>query len=325
MKDSLQERCRQFIEARDMIKNTFKWENSHIIPVCANLFCARNLPPAAETLLACRDLINRNTGLFSSFRGNIRIPLACMLSMEENPEEKFQQALNLYQMLKQYFSGSDYLALAAFLLTDYDCSDEKLNRGKKLYRMMKEEHPFLTSSEDSIFAVLMAWSDQSDEGMISDMEASYRILKERFHDSDCVQTMTHILAMEEGNAAVKCGKVFELYDAIERNGGKYGKHHELATLAALAMLQATPEELAKDIMEVDGFLANQKGYGFWSLDRKTRMMHAAMIVADEYVPHDAVDRAALTGTISMVIAQQMAMCAIMASTIAASAASSSNH
>ena len=325
MKETLQARCNRFIEARDLIKDTFKWESSYLPPVCANLFCAKDLLPEAEKLRACRDLINRNTGIFSSFRGNIRIPLACMLSMEADPEGKFQQALALYQALKQYFYSSDYLALAAFLLTDYDCSDERLSRGKQIYRRMKEEHPFLTSSEDSIFAVLMAWSNQTDEAMIDDMEACYRILKERFRDSDCVQTMTHILAMEEGDAAVKCEKVFRLYDAIERNGGKYGKHHELATLAALAMLKADPEELARDMMEADHFLEAQKGYGFWGIDRKMRLMHAAMIVSDEYVPHDAIDRAALTGTISQIIAQQMAMCAVMASTAAASAAASSSH
>ena len=220
MKDSLQERCGQFIEARDMIKNTFKWENSHIIPVCANLFCARNLLPAAETLLACRDLINRNTGLFSSFRGNIRIPLACMLSMEDEPEKKFSKAQDIYEALRGYFHSSDYLALAAFLLTEYDCSEERIARGKRIYHLMKDEHPFLTSSEDSIFAVMMAWSELSDEDLITDMETCYRILKERFHDSDCVQTMTHILAMEKGAADTKCEKVFTLYDMIERNNGK---------------------------------------------------------------------------------------------------------
>ncbi len=319
MKDALQARCGRFIEIRDLIRETFKWESSYIPPVCANLFCARDIVPEAEKLRACRDLINRNTGIFSSFRGNIRIPLACMLSMEADPEGKFQQAQELYKGLKQYFFSSDYLALAAFLLTDYDCTEERLSRGKAIYRRMKDEHPFLTSSEDSIFAVLMAWSDQDDDTMINDMEACYRLLKDRFHDSDCVQTMTHILAMEKGNAVTKCDRVFTLYDTIAKHGGKYGKHYELATLAALAMLNADPDALAQDMMEADAFLAAQKGYGFWGIDAKKRLMHAAMIVSDEYVPRDAVDRAALTGTISLIIAQQMAMCAAVAASSAVAA------
>ena len=324
MRDSLQQLCDRFIMARDIIKDTFKWDSSYLPPVCANLFCAKGSSPNADRLRVCRDLINQNTGIFSSFRGYIRVPLACMLSMEDNPDEKFSKAQDIYKALRNYFSSSDYLALAAFLITEYDCSEERIARGKRIYRLMKDEHPFLTSSEDSIFAVMMAWSEQSDEELISDMEACYRLLKERFHDGNCVQTMTHILAMAKGNANVKCEKVFTLYDLIERNNGKFGKHHELATLAALAMLNAAPDALAQDMMAVDAFLAQQKGYGFWGADKKTRLMHAAMIVSDEYVPRDAVDTAALTGTVSLIIAQQMAMCAIIASTSASTAVASSN-
>lgn len=324
MRDSLRKLCDQFIEARDVIKHTFQWESSYIPPVCANLFCAKGAVPNADRLRECRDLINQNTGIFSSFRGHIRVPLACMLSMEDDPTGKFSTALDIYKRLREHFYGSDYLALAAFLLTEYDCTDERIARGKRIYRLMKEEHPFLTSSEDSIFAVMMAWSEQSDEDLISDMEACYRVLKERFRDSDCVQTMTHVLAMEKGDVDAKCEKVFALYDTILRHNGKYGKHHEMATLAALAMCSAAPDALAQDMMDADAFLSRQKGYGFWGIGRKTRLMHAAMIVSDEYMPRDAVDTAALTGTIALIIAQQMAMCAIIASTAASSAAAASN-
>ena len=324
MKDSLQALCNQFIAARDAIREAFIWESSYIPPVCANLFCAKGFSAYADKLRTCRDLIHRNTGIFSSFRGNIRVPLACMLSMEDHPEEKFSKAQDIYRELREFFSGSDYLALAAFLLTEYDCSEERISRGKRIYRLMKNEHPFLTSSEDSIFAILLAWSEQSDEALISDMEACYRLLKERFRDSDCVQTMTHILAMEQDTANAKCTRVFALYDSIERNGGKYGKHYELATLTALAMLKADPEDLARDMLEADAFLAEQKGYGFWGLDRKTRLMHAAMIVSDEYTPREAVDQAALASTLALIIAQQIAMCAVIASTSATTAAAASH-
>ena len=176
MKASLENLCGQFIEARDVIRDTFKWDSGYLPPVCANLFCAAGAVPDMDRLRACRDLINRKTGFFSSFRGYIRVPLACLLSMENQPEKKFDSARAVYQMLREQFSGSDYLALAAFLLTEYDCTEERVARGKRIYRLMKDEHPFLTSSEDSIFALMMAWSDQSDEDLISGMEDCYRVL-----------------------------------------------------------------------------------------------------------------------------------------------------
>ena len=115
-----------------------------------------------------------------------------------------------------------------------------------------------------------------------------------------------------------------LYDQIERTIGKYGRHHELATLAACAMLDEDPAAMAEDMKDVDAFLDQQKGYGFFGIDRKTRLMHAAMIVSDEYMPRGEVDTAALSGTIAMLIAQQIATCAIIASTTATTAASSSH-
>ena len=324
MRDSLQKRCEQFIEARDVIRDAFKWDSSYLPPVCANLFCAAGALPDGDRLRACREVINQKTGIFSSFRGNIRVPLACLLSMEDHPEERFDRAQNLYQKLRKQFYGSEYLALAAFLLTESDCTEDRIVRGKGLYRRMKDEHPLLTSSEDSVFALMMAWSDQPDEELIADMETCYRLLKERFHDSNCVQTMTHILAMEKEAPKVKCERVFDLYDRIEQNNAKYGKHYELATLAALAMLDAPADTVTRDMMDVDAFLKQQKGYGFFGIDRETRLMHAAMIVSDDYVPRGAVDTAALSGTIGMIMAQQMAMCAVIASTTAASAAASSH-
>ena len=322
MKESLQTLCDQFIRNRDTIKSTFRWESNYVYPVCANLFCSKGVSADAEKLRQCRELINSQTGLFSSFRGNIRIPLACMLSLEDNPQKKFGAAQGLYRALKEHFFGSDYLAMAAFLLTNYDCTPEKLARGKAIYRLMKEEHRFLTSSEDSIFAVLMAFSDKSDEALVHDMETCYRAMKGYFSDSNCVQTMSHIMAMSDENTKVVCDRAIALRDAIEKRGRKFGKHHELSILAALSTMKIEPESTAEEIVEADTFLAGQKGYGVFGFDKKTRLMHAAMIVSDEYVPHETMDQASLTGALSMIIAQQIMTCALVACTTSAAASTS---
>lgn len=36
MRSSLEKLCETFITNRDTIKNTFKWDNQYIIPVCAS-------------------------------------------------------------------------------------------------------------------------------------------------------------------------------------------------------------------------------------------------------------------------------------------------
>ena len=145
-----------------------------------------------------------------------------------------------------------------------------------------------------------------------------------FSSSNDVQSLAHVLAIADGNAEEKCNKVTALYEALRDADMKYGKYHELVALASLALLPVAKESLVEDIKAVDEFLAEQKGYGFLGMDKKTRMMHAAMIVSGAYAKSEETNVAAMVGTLAMVAAQQAAMCAILASTAAASSAASGN-
>ena len=329
MKTELQNLCGSFITNRDTVHTAFKWDSSNIYPVCANLFCAYGKEADGEELKRCKKIIESQTGVFSNFRGNIRPALASMLALSDRPEEKMSQALENYSLLKQEFWGSEYLALVAFLLTDLaDRSriEEKSTRGKVIYKRMQKEHPFLTSSEDSVFAVLMAFSDKSDDELIDDMEACYKALKERFSfSSNELQTVSHILALSDGRPDEKAGRVIDLYNALLDAGVKYGKYYELSTLAALSVTDAGIADLVQDIQEASEFLKGQKGYGgLFGIDAKTRAMHAALLVSDLYTDRDQVNTATMTTTLMQIIAQEMAMCAITAS-VAASSATSSSH
>ncbi len=327
MKADLQKLCDLFIANRDIAKETFRWDNSAVYPLCANIFCARGLKADAEKLRQCKEIIKNQTGVLSNFRGSLRPALAAMLAAGERPEEKMSRALENYRILKQDFWGSEYLALAAFLLTDIADTyqvEEKAGRGKALYQRMKKEHPFLTSSEDSVFAVMLAFSEKTDDELIGDMEACYQSLKAKFAIGDSLQTASHVLAMTGGAPAEKAERVISLFEALRSAGVKYGRYYELSTLAALAVMDVDLPTVTAEICDADEFLSHQKGYGFFGPGKAGRAMHAAMIVSDQYARRDQVDTAAMTGTLAMIIAQQMAFIAVMASTSAASAAASSH-
>ncbi len=327
MKAELQALCDQFIVNRDTAKAAFKWDSDMVHPLCANIFCAKGITADLEALQRCKEIINSQTGILSNFRGSLRPALAAMLAASDRPEEKMSQALENYRILKQDFWGSEYLALAAFLLTDIAPAaevEEKARRGKEIYQRMKKEHPFLTSSEDSVFAVMMAFSEKTDDALIEDMEACYQGLKDRFSIGDSVQTASHVLAMAGGAPAEKTERVIRLYEDIRNAGVKYGKHYELSTLAALAAMNVDLPGTVAEICEVDEFLSKQNGYGFFGPGKGMRAMHAAMIVSDQYARRDQVDTAAMAGTLALIIAQQMATIAAMAGASASAAASSSH-
>ena len=328
MKPELQSLCERFVSNRQAVHDAFKWDSDYIHPVCANLFCVYGKAADTEQLKACKKIIEDQTGIFSNFRGNIRPALASMLALSDQPEERMSQALEYYKLLKEEFWGSEYLALVSFLLTnlaDKSQVEEKASRGKVIYKRMQKEHPFLTSSEDSVFAVLMAFSDKTDDDLIADMEACYQALKARFSIGNKLQTVSHILALADGAPEEKAGRVIDLYNALREAGVKYGKYHELSTLAALSVTGESIASLADDIQQVDGFLKEQKGYGgLFGLDAKTRAMHAALLVSDLYANQEQTNTAAMTSTLMQIIAQEMAICAITASSATASAAAGSH-
>ena len=251
MNESLQALVARFIEDRDAIRAAFKLENDYIYPVCAQIFLAADRPVERERVEACKALVKSTTGVFSNFRGNIKLPLL--------------------------------LALAALLLSDTVSEDgfPALGaRGRDLFKRMRKEHPFLTGREDSVFALLLAQSDRSDDELIEDMERCYDLLREHFPGGDGLQTASHVLALSTEDPTDKAFRVVSLYNAIEAAGGKYGKTRQLPILAALTLGQRFAEDLARDILELDGFLATQKGYkGVFGMDKRTRIMHAAMLLS----------------------------------------------
>lgn len=326
MKPSLNAICESFINSRDTIKNDFMWDNGYIIHVCAATLTAKGIEADSEKMAACKKLVNDRTGIFSNFRGNVKLPVITYLAASENPEEKLELSKKIYEVLKSYFYGNEYLAYVSLVLTDMidlDRAGEIAARGKRIYDLMKSKHPFLTGGEDSIFAVLLAFSEKSDEQLIENMERVYTILNRKF-ESNAAQSVSHVLSLTDGDADAKCRRVEFLWDSLKNAGRKYSKYYEVAALAAFALNEFDLSEAVDDILEVDKFLEQQKGYGVFSIDKGTRLMHAVMLVSADYTGCTASSTAAVATTLAMVAAQQAAMCAVIASSAAATAAANSN-
>lgn len=330
MRESLSALCKEFIENRDIVKSVFSWDNSYVYPVCAAVFMDKRKKADAETLEKSKAILKKHTGVFSNFRNTVRPAMVSMMAVEEDPEKKLQKALQIYEELKEYFWGSEYLPVAAMMLADMvepENYKEVAARTRHIYMLMKDEHPFLTSSEDSVLAALLALTKKSDEEIVAETESCYQNLKNEFFSGNAVQSLSHVLALCDGAAEVKCQKVMELFGILKENGRKYGTSYELATLGVLAMLPANLKTIAEDVLAVDEFLAEQKGYGILGPGKAQRLMHAAMIVTSDYMAQEnngLMNSAALGSVVSLVVAQQAAMCAAIAASSAAAASNAGN-
>lgn len=320
MNAALQKICEQFIVNRDTIKNTLRLGSAYVYPQCANLFCSRNMQADEEQLRACQQILKERTGAFSSFRGVMQLPAICLLAMEQNPELKMEQAIQAYETARQQFSFSNQLALAVFFMPSDINMNQTAARAKELHRRMKKDHPFLTSAEDSVVAMMMACVPRTDDQLLEDLESCYQLLKERFGASNHVQTAAQVLALAAGDPCQKTQHFLDLYDAIGQFGGKYGKYSELAPLAALSLMSENVRQTASEIMDADAFLDKQKGYGFWGMGKKMRLMHAAMLVSDLYVLNNTASAQTQDTVTIMMIAQCLATSSIIIASNAAIAA-----
>ena len=310
MKPELEKLCQEYISNRDAVKEAFKWDNSALHTLCANLFCARKTSADTERLKECRKIIKDNTGFRSKFRSKkVRSVLASMLSLEEKPEDRMALANDYFRLLRRQFRGTEYLVLTAFLLADLAdqaLTEATISRGKEIYARINRQHRFLTNKTDSVFAMLMAFSGKSADELTAETETCYTALKKRFGGSGA-QTSAQVRSMAEGVPEEKEQRVEDLFDALREAEVKYGRSDELAPLAALSLADTPLPVLTEEIKEVDEFLKTRKGFeGTKESEQAQRAMYAVMIVSDQYAGTDQVNITVMTNTIDMLISQQQA-------------------
>lgn len=328
MKESLTWRCKLFIENREIIKETLVWQSSYLYPLCSSFLTSQEERADQEKLIQCKRILNERTEFFSNFRGISKMAVITMLSMQENPEETMDQLLGVYQKLKELFFPSEYLTIAAMSIVQIADPNQYqmiVQRTRSIYDNMKQNHPFLTSSEDSGFAALLALSDLNEEYAIQEMECCYKWLKPEFFSKNSVQSLSHILTLGQGSSEYKCKRALKLFHILKSRGYKYGTGYELATLGVLAMIDGDLQEFAEDMIEVDEFLRTQSGFGtFFGVGSKQRLMYAGIITMCDSISNiSTMHSSALSRIMSLIIAQQAALCASAASIAAANANSNS--
>lgn len=316
-------RCKNLIKNKETMKSAFAWEDGLTHLACAGIFINKEQTANEEMLLQCKDILKRNTGIFSNFKSTAKPMIVAMLAANENPQLLMERGLKVYDLLKEEFMSSVYLPIAAMIIAQY--ADEAryaelAQRTRRIYKQMRADHPFLTSGEDSTFCALMALLDKPDEVLLGDAEECYKTLKSNFFSSNAVQSLSHVLAMCDGEPKIKCQRTMELFQKLKDAGHKYGTSYELPTLGVLAMADGNQDEIAAEMAEIDQWLSEQKGFGFFSsISAKQRRMYAGMIAQQDYINDKMMQSAAVNGVISLIVAQQAAMCAAITASAAATA------
>lgn len=328
MNDQMLRNCTLLIDSRDRIKTVFGWDGGLLHLACAGIYVSKEKEVNVSVLQDCKELLNRKVGLFSNFRSTARSPIASMLAISENSERTLDNGLIVYHLLKQEFWSSTYLPLTAMVISQiaepyqYEAITA---RTRRIYGLIKAEHPFLTSEEDSANCALLALSEKSDNELIYEIESCYQQLKPYFFSSNAVQSLSHVLALGQGTTEEKCRRLMQLFEGLKEAGFKYGTSFELPTLGVLAVSDGAIDKMIQEILEVNNWLSFQKGFGFFSsITAKQRLMYAGIVTQREYINTNTMQSTAVNSTISLIVAQEVAMCAAIAASAAASASAASS-
>ncbi len=309
MREETLKYCELLVKNRDVFREAFMWEDGLKWLAGAGVFTMNDQLADVDTLKQCKKMIAQKAGMFSNFSALARVPVTAMLAVSGYPDKLLDKGLEVYKRLKQDFISSSYLPMAAMIIaqmTGEQSYEETAVRTKTLYRQIRSKHPFLTNSEDSPLCALMAFSEKSDDELISDMEKCYRILKQEFIYDNAVQSLTHVLALFEEPAELKCEKTMQLFHGLKEAGMKYGVHYELPTLGVLAMTNVPLKVVIQEMAEIDEWLSRQKGFGFWSnVTPKQRLLYAGILAQKDYIKVDTMQAAAIGSVVAMILAQEM--------------------
>lgn len=275
------------------------------------------------------DIIKKNTGIFSNFRGHSLFYLSNLLSNKVDIDESFKSILNIYDKLKENkFFNDTYLPFLAIIINENKDKldvDISIERTRYVYDFMKKNHPFLTSSDDYCRAALIAINSKDLDNDLEYIENCYNIFNSKgFYKSNNLQSLSHIMVFDKNKSEESLNKVLRIKRLLEKNDCKIdGYGYPL--IGAISLLEYDEEQLVRQIKNVSDKLKDVKGFGNWSLGKNNRNIISAAIVASAYADYfseeNNIDTISNNIFLEIIIAIEIAtMVAIIATVSAASAA-----
>ena len=316
MNTTLQLKCDLFIRNKKIISSVFKHNPTLIILACASLVTNSNKNVSPTELKKCEKIIKDNTSVFSEFRANLLLPLICKMLLSENPKEYFINVRTTYtQLNSSKLIGDDHKIMASMVICDHKgclSTEDCVRRTNIIYSRMKKNHKWLTSNEDFPLAAILAVSDIDIDKQFIEIEKNFSILKSKFNDKNAVQSLSHILAIDNLLVENKCQKLQDIYCLLKTQGHPFGTGYELPSLGTLTMLNLTPEQITSLIIQADDYLKKEKGFGNFALGSKPRRLFAAQIVADTFLLNSRED-VLLSNVLSCVLSFEICMIVVISS------------
>lgn len=314
-----------FAANTQIITKEFPWQNAMSLRLASLLYAKESRTVDCDAIRQCHTLVKQSTGVFSTFRGNMALSLAALLSLHPHPREVLKETLKVYDLLKGVkFHASDFLVGAAYQIaaqsnpSDYE---NVISRARSFYDGMKARHFYYTGQDDYIFAAMLGLTDLDVLTGVERIERLYSRLKDGFWDRNSVQTLAQMLVLGGLDDSI-IERVLALRDALRARKIKLDKTYTLPMLGLLALVPVEIDTIVRDIDAAQSALRAQKGFGSLCVTTQELLVFTSSIVVVGYAENAKEE--VLTATLStsianMLIAQQAAMTAAICAAAAAAA------
>ncbi len=296
------------------IKKKFGFETNLVNFFGAMVHTTEGIKVDIKLLSDVRKYLMNETTWVSQFRDmNLHI-LSNLLCLEDNYQQLVAGLLELYEKLgKAGFKYSKQLPISAFIIAKSaapDDWDNSVERMKDIYNRMKENHYFITSIDDYVYAAIYATIDISTYRSSKEIEKCYNIFKNAsLCEDNYLQTLSHIVALGEEDIALKCRKTIKIYNDL-RDREYDLDDHGLASVGVLALIANDTDRIVDEVAETCDYLHNKGGYTLRMMDTPTKSILAASLVADYYLDNaekDILHMSLANSIAAIVVAQKIAM------------------
>ncbi|WJE50657.1 DUF4003 domain-containing protein [Bacillus cereus] len=325
---TLQQKLEQYTHIYAQLKGELKWKtsDSRTGMMIAAMYAGSDKSFHLGRFLEISNYIKDQVGMFSYLKSYHRFVVAATLDIHfTHYKEAFQKFLDLYERLVAGgFSRSifTYLAAAALLPEDNGQYDTRIQRSMQVYKRMKEDHFFLTSTNDYPLAVLLAGQSEKVETLMDRVERLYQKLAVAgMRKGNDLQFLSHILSLKKDvSEDILVARYINIWNMMKQEKVKVKQMHYPA-IGLLALL----EDGEKEVHSVRAFIEKLQGDKLFRCHTDVSILIAIQLFVSQ---KGAESQAANTGLQTMIEvliqAQQAAMiAAITASSAAASASSGS--
>lgn len=287
MRQIVKENAESFIKCFESAKQHCRWGGDVYAATMACILIGEDKTLTAEDFRNAQSIIKENARVFSPIRSGYAKEIVCAaVAASSDQQYAVEEIKRIYQMLREGFSDSSKLAVAATLI--YICSDPLrygtvVTKALEIYKGMKKNHPLLTWGANVSNYALLAMANKGTDIISRDYEDCYVANTARYRNKTACLYAAGAMCLFDGPADQRADSVVAWHQALK--AARFDFTSEGLELIALlsGIFGGVDEALINEMNEVSIMLASVKGMGNWGVGNKIRNMLSAAIVIDSLI------------------------------------------